>query len=250
MIDASTYVLATSRPWYENLATRLARRTGRHFVLITRKEDLTIERLRTLSPRYVFFPHWSYLIPEEIHTQFECVMFHMTDLPYGRGGSPLQNLILRKREETQITAFRCVAELDAGPIYFKRPLCLHGSSAYEIFSRAARIIESMIETIIEKQPEPIPQQGQVVMFQRRKPFESDLLRAQISDIEDIYDFIRMLDCDGYPRAFLDFHDYRIEFSRVHQEFGKLVGTFVIYKKEKVDGEDCSTHGIGGGGPSR
>ncbi len=31
--------------------------------------------------------------------KFECVCFHMTDVPYGRGGSPLQNLIIREPQE-------------------------------------------------------------------------------------------------------------------------------------------------------
>ncbi|WP_201246135.1 hypothetical protein [Halochromatium salexigens] len=101
-----TFVLATSRPWNENMAKRLTERTGQPFHLITRKEDLTPERLREIAPRAVFFPHWSYLIPATIHEGWECVIFHMTDLPYGRGGSPLQNLIQRGHRETVLTALR------------------------------------------------------------------------------------------------------------------------------------------------
>jgi len=37
----------------------------------------------------------------------------MTDVPYGRGGSPLQNLIVRGHTETKLTALRCVRDLDA-----------------------------------------------------------------------------------------------------------------------------------------
>lgn len=103
------------------MARRLTERTGQSFHLITRKEDLTPERLREIAPRTIFFPHWSYLIPPAIHEGWECIIFHMTDLPYGRGGSPLQNLIQRGHRETMLTALRCVAELDAGPIYLKRP---------------------------------------------------------------------------------------------------------------------------------
>ena len=57
--------------------------------------ELTRAALEQAKPRYVFFPHWSHIIPEDIHGAFECVIFHMTDLPFGRGGSPLQNLIAR-----------------------------------------------------------------------------------------------------------------------------------------------------------
>jgi methionyl-tRNA formyltransferase len=227
-----SFVLATSRPWNEIMARRLTERTGQPFHLITRKEDLTPERLREIAPRYVFFPHWSYLIPEAIHESWECVIFHMTDLPYGRGGSPLQNLIQRGHRETMLTALRCVAELDAGPIYLKHPLCLEGSAS-EIFLRATGLIETMIETIIHEAPEPQPQQGEPVIFQRRQPADSDLTQAPIQTLNDFFDFIRMLDAEGYPRAFLDLHGHRMELSRVQLEQDQLVGTFVLYRQDAM-----------------
>jgi len=36
-----------------------------------------------------------WIILKEIFENYEIILFHMTDLPYGRGGSPLQNLIVR-----------------------------------------------------------------------------------------------------------------------------------------------------------
>ncbi len=223
------YVLATSRPWNEIMARRLQERTGHDFHLITRKDELTLDKLRELKPRYIFFPHWSYIVPEEIFNSFECVIFHMTDLPYGRGGSPLQNLIQRGHRETKISALRCVKEMDAGPIYMKKPLCLEGAAS-EIFLRAAGIIKDMIKEILENEPEPQSQEGQPVLFERRRPEESDLAQANVQSVNDFFNFIRMLDAEGYPRAFLDQHGHRIEFSRVQMEQNKLVGTFKIYNK--------------------
>ena len=51
----------------------------------------------------------------------------MTDLPYGRGGSPLQNLIMMGKRNTKLTAFKCVKKLDSGPIYLKKKLSLDGN---------------------------------------------------------------------------------------------------------------------------
>jgi methionyl-tRNA formyltransferase len=222
------YVLATSRPWNEIMARRLEEKTGHTFHLITKKEELTLERLAEIAPRYVFFPHWSYIIPEAVHTAYECVIFHMTDLPYGRGGSPLQNLIQRGHHDTRLTALRCVNDIDAGPVYMKRPLCLEGAAS-EIFLRAAQEIEVMIEAIILKEPEPKPQQGEPSTFRRRTPEESNLTHAPAQSLDDLFDFIRMLDAEGYPRAFLDMHGYRFEFSRAQLEPDRIVGTFVIYR---------------------
>ena len=223
------YVIATSRPWNEALIQRLAERTGETFHLITSPEALTTERLSAIAPRYVFFPHWSHKVPAEIHEHYECVIFHMTDLPYGRGGSPLQNLIQRGHQDTVISALRCVDEMDAGPIYMKEPLSLAGS-ATEIFQRAVGVIESMIDTMVQEQPKPEPQTGEPVYFKRRKPPESDLTAAAPTSLGEFFDFIRMLDADGYPRAYIDMQDHRIEFSQVEMQSDRLVGTFTISRR--------------------
>lgn len=224
-----SYVLATSRDWNEVLVRRLEEKTTKAFHLITKKEELTLGKLKKINPRYVFFPHWSHIIPKEIHEAFECIIFHMTDLPYGRGGSPLQNLILRGHLETQISALRCVAELDAGPIYMKRPLSLNGSAS-EIFFHASNIVEKMIEEIIHKEPIPKPQEGEPTVFSRRVPEQSNLHEAHVSNLNDLFDFIRMLDAEDYPKAFIDVRGYRVEFSHVKIKQDKLIGTFEIHPK--------------------
>jgi methionyl-tRNA formyltransferase len=197
----------------------LAERTGHAFVSISDPAQLTPANLAALQPRFVFFPHWSHRIDSRIHEQFECVIFHMTDLPFGRGGSPLQNLISRGIYETRISALRCVDEVDAGPIYLKRPLSLHGS-AEEIFLRASGVIEDMIVELLEQLPEPVPQQGAPTSFRRRRPEDGNLAAAQT--LEQAFDFIRMLDADGYPRAFLNVGPFTLEFSRAAMKTGAVV----------------------------
>ena len=61
---------------------------------------------------WIIVPHWSQLIPESICGPWPTVIFHMTDLPYGRGGSPLQNLIQRGHSSTMLAAQRCGAGRD------------------------------------------------------------------------------------------------------------------------------------------
>ncbi len=205
------YLLVTSRVWNESMAGRLTERCGREFELVTNKYDLSPEKLEVINPKYLFFPHWSYMIPKEIYENYQCVIFHMTDLPFGRGGSPLQNLISRGIKETQISALLCAEALDAGPIFMKRPLTLEGKAS-EIYLRAGAIIEEMIVEIIETDPRPIAQSGEPVFFKRRKPEESRV--AENMSVEQLYDHIRMLDADGYPQAFLESAGFRFEFKDV------------------------------------
>ena len=139
------YVIATIKSWNIKAAKRFdSRNSDVKVLLITDRKDLTYQKVKAFKPRYIFFPHWSWIIPLDIFENLECVVFHMTDLPFGRGGSPLQNLIERGIYQTKISAIRVAEELDAGPVYLKRDLSLEGS-AEEIFKRACGIIfEDMI----------------------------------------------------------------------------------------------------------
>lgn len=216
---ADLYVIASSKPWNKNLLENLHAAIGQRFQLISNPAEITVEHLTELSPRYVFFPHWSHRIPAEVFENFECVILHMTDLPFGRGGSPLQNLITRGIYETQVSALKCVKEVDAGPIYLKRPLSLHGT-AEEIYLRASEIVEKMIVEIIKTNPQPIAQVGEPTFFKRRKPEQGNLLDAK--SLDQAFDLIRMLDADGYPNAFVNAGSLRLEFTRASRKAGSLI----------------------------
>lgn len=225
-----TNVIAISRPQgYENLAARLKNRTGTDFVCLTDKAALTRAKLAELKPDYVFLPHWSHIVPPDVFENFNCVIFHMTDVPFGRGGSPLQNLLSRGIYETKISALRCVKELDAGDVYLKKPFTLTGR-AEEIYKRAAHLIEDMIVEIVRTKPQPQPQQGKPVVFQRRKPEESNL--ATLANMTAVYDHIRMLDADGYPRAFLTAENFTVEFENAEFKDGQVIARAVFRMKKE------------------
>lgn len=202
-------VLATPHARHDRLEASLRTR-GMQVTRVRTPAELNADRLKSLAPAYVFLPHWSWLIPELVFTAYECVVFHMTDLPFGRGGSPLQNLIVRGIYETRLSALRCVKELDAGPIYAQVPLSLHGG-AEEILLRAAVLIEDLIVDIVAHRPTPRPQVGEATLFRRRRPEDGDL--AELTRLAQVHDHIRMLDADGYPPAFLRAGHLKLEFGR-------------------------------------
>ncbi|MHA1114307.1 MAG: methionyl-tRNA formyltransferase, partial [Alphaproteobacteria bacterium] len=212
------YLVATVKPWNLAAFARHVPNLPGKWHLITAPEELTPELIDALRPRYVFFPHWSWKVPDAVLAATECVCFHMTDLPYGRGGSPLQNLIARGHTETKVSALRMVAEMDAGPIYLKRPLALDGS-AQAIFERLADLVYGMAAEIAADAPKPVPQSGPVTVFARRKPEQSRLPAA--GGIDALYDHIRMLDADTYPRAFTTHGGFRLEFTDARIEDGAL-----------------------------
>jgi len=227
-------VIATIKSWNIRNAEKLKNACENRFdiTIITNKEDFSHERLKAINPAYIFFPHWSWLIPEEIYNNFECIVFHMTDLPYGRGGSPLQNLIANKICDTKISAIKVESGIDTGKIYLKEPLYIGSGGAEEIFIRASEIIFSkMIPYILEHKPIPVEQIGQEISFKRRTPDQSNIEKANIENIDDMYDFIRMLDAEGYPRAYIKTGNLKILFSEAHKKNDKVIGRVEIIEEQ-------------------
>jgi methionyl-tRNA formyltransferase len=206
-VNEKTYIVATIKSWNQEAFHRHTPALPGRWVLMDQRDQLTLESVTEFKPRYVFFPHWSWKVPNAVLDAAECVCFHMTDVPYGRGGSPLQNLIQRGHETTMLSALRMTEELDAGPVYLKRPLDLSGR-AQDIYKRAADVVYNMIGEILERQPEPQPQEGDAVPFERRTPEQSRLPVGATP--RELYDHIRMLDAETYPPAFTEQGSCRIE----------------------------------------
>ena len=142
-------LIVSEKSWNKELVSYLQSTMPQYaFYLISQKEDFTVERIGSISPVKIFIPHWSYIIPSAIFERYECIVFHMTDLPYGRGGSPLQNLIVRGLTATKLSALRVEVGLDTGPVYLKMDLSLSGT-AEEIFVRVNKLVGKMIVEIIQ-----------------------------------------------------------------------------------------------------
>jgi len=222
------YLVLGCKPWNRRLFDELLSKLPGRWYYLGSRDEFSCDAVRKIAPRYLFSLHWSWKVPQEIVDQFECVCFHMTDVPFGRGGSPLQNLIVRGHRETKLTALRMTRDFDAGPVYGKEPLSLEGG-AEEIYLRAGRLSAKMIESIIRQEPKPALQQGKPVNFKRRKPEESQV--GNPTSLEQLHDFIRMLDAEGYPRAFLDHSGFRFEFSRPALYDGRIVADVKITREE-------------------
>lgn len=227
------YVVAATKPWNAGAFQRRTPALRGNWHFIGRQDELTPSHIASLSPRYVFFPHWSWRVPAAILDAFECICFHMTDVPYGRGGSPLQNLIVRGHTSTMLTALRMVEEFDAGPVYLKRPLSLAGR-AEDIFLRAADLTYDIIAEIIATEPVPIPQAGEAVVFRRRTPEQSRLpweKQPGEMSIAGLYDFIRMLDAPTYPKAFVELGAWRLEFDNARLSSPDVIEARVMIRSK-------------------
>ena len=227
-------IIACSKPWFRP-EDRSERFNSMDIEWISEKDALTSAYLRKVNPSYVFFPHWNWIVEKEIHEEFECVVFHTAPLPWGRGGSPIQNLILAGLQETPVCALRMRDEIDGGPIYGTRQISLTGTIS-EIFSRVGHRVEELILEICANHPTPIPQRGEPHIFKRLSS-KNNRLTAGLS-ADEIYDRIRMVDGLDYPRAFCVDNGLRIEFSNAEIANGQLtaLAKFIVPEEPSTTGE--------------
>lgn len=226
-----TYIVASCKNWHRPAFDLLAIQEEGKWLWADSAEDLRDKIKANPDLRYIFFLHWNWKVSEDIWSQFECVCFHMTDVPYGRGGSPLQNLISAGHKKTKLSALRMVDEMDAGPVYAKKYMSLDGR-AQDIYLRAGALSFDLIRWIVRTQPLAEPQNGNVVVFKRRRPEQSIL--PEHGDLSLLHDHIRMLDAPTYPLAYLNYGDFRLEFSDAVLVEGELRATVQFHKR--IDGE--------------
>ena len=89
----TNYIVASSKDWF-NTFPKSKEYSELSLYTISSNDQLNLKYIDRINPRYIFFPHWSWKVKEEIYLNYECVAFHTAPLPYGRGGSPILNLIL------------------------------------------------------------------------------------------------------------------------------------------------------------
>ena len=190
-----------------------------------------LEALERESHCYVFFLHWNWRVSAEIWSWFECVCFHMTDVPYGRGVKHSRNLIIAGHERTMVSALRMLEEMDAGPVYAKLPMTLAGR-VEEIYARAGTVCIDIIGWFIDAEPLPEPQLSEPVLFKWRNPSQSELPFS--GKVRNIYNHIRMLDAPSYPVAFFDYGGFRLEFLNIQLSGYEVVTLVVIKLRQEKD----------------
>jgi|TARA_B100001964_G_scaffold192357_1_gene215023 methionyl-tRNA formyltransferase len=220
------YLIVTSTKYISEIIEK-KKNLKKYFFIINKKKNLTLENLGKIKPKYIFFPHWRHKIGKNIFKKYPCIGFHSTPLPYGRGGSPIQNMIIRGFKKTKICAIQITENIDAGPIYFKKAMSLKGDGETIMFRMNSTILK-MIQIFLKKKIYPKKQIGKVTFFKRRKAKQSKIFFN--NSLSKIYDQIRMLDIDGYPRAYFENKKYKVTFRSANFVGSKIKCSALIEKK--------------------
>lgn len=146
------------------------------------------------------------------------LVVHASDLPKGRGFSPLTWLILEGADEVPVCLLEAADEADAGAVVYRDRLRFQGHELIDEMRAAVGVksVELCRRFMAESAPPPgTPQHGQATRYPRRRPADSRLdpelsLAAQ-------FDLLRVVDNARYP-AFFDLrgHRYRLHIDKVDE----------------------------------
>ena len=130
------------------------------------------------------------------------VVIHASDLPKGKGFSPLQWQILEGKDSIVLTALEAADAVDAGPIYFKRVMRLNGTELYkELREKLAWTIIEMASYLVDNVDslKPVKQEGEESFYPKRTNVD-DMLDPNKSILEHFNHF-RIADNENFPLYF-------------------------------------------------
>ena len=197
------------RRWALNIYDSLANSLDHNFFIIRSKEQFNAEAIFDFNPDLILFYGWSWIVDIKIINKFNCLMLHPSPLPKYRGGSPIQNQIIRGEKKSMVSIFKMNKELDSGDILIQSPLSLEGDLS-KIFDEIEKIGIQITKEILQNNTTPIPQDhSSATSYERLKPENSEITLNELKnkDAEYLFNKIRML-ADPYPNAYIKTKDNR------------------------------------------
>ena len=145
------------------------------------------------------------IVPCSVLSRFKHnLVVHESDLPQGKGWSPLTWQILEGKNDIPVTLLRAVKKVDSGDIYLQEWLHFNGCETIDQLRHAqAKVTISLCQQFIKEYPDVLtqarPQTGKSSFYPRRSPQDSEL-DPQRSLIEQ-FNLLRVVDNERYPAFF-------------------------------------------------
>lgn len=221
------YLLVSNKPWGKIALNELRKWVPEHEWQLIQDQEKEGSPARCYSA--AFFLHYGKLVPDYFLSQTPCFGFHLAPLPFGRGGTPLQNMILSGVASTPISMFKMEpgAAFDSGPlmvgmsgIEVSEDISLTGRAAEDIYRQAMYEATAKIASYVKGYLQPKEQEGEVVSFTRLTTKHNEIPSNNVT-LDTIFDYIRMTDAETYPKAWLKIGKIKIEFSRAALRLGRV-----------------------------
>lgn len=158
-----------------------------------------------LDEDIVFYLSCGQLTPKAVLDRHKHnLVVHESDLPKGRGCSPLTWQILEGKNEIPITLFEAKEEVDSGPIYLQSIMRFRGHELVDELreKQAIHTVQLCLE-FIRRYPEVTQQarhqQGKPTFYPKRGPKDSWINPDKT--IREQFDLLRVVDNERYPAWF-------------------------------------------------
>lgn len=153
--------------------------------------------------------------PEILKLNKHNLVVHESDLPKGRGWSPMTWQILEGKNEVMITLFEAKERVDSGPIYLQDRIKLEGHELVEELRRKqGKMTIKLVTSFVNSYPkvEGRIQRGRPTYYSRRRSGDSELDINK--SIKDQFNLLRVVDNRRYP-AFFRYrgHEYILTVSK-------------------------------------
>ena len=192
-------VLVDNDSWILPSAERLVREVGHAgdvAQLVRRAEDLP-------EGDVAFLLGCVRIVPKRLlgRSRFNLVV-HESDLPKGRGFSPMTWQILQGARSIPVCLFEAGDHVDAGPVIYRDTINLDGNETYaewrhlqgeKTFELCRRFLDEA------SPPRGTEQRGEPTAYPRRRPCDSRLDPDRT--IAEQFDLLRVADPDAYPAYF-------------------------------------------------
>ena len=166
-----------------------------------------MKEISEFQPDLVLFYGWSNIISDELIKDYTCLMLHPSPLPKYRGGSPIQNPIIRGEKKSAVTIFKMDRGIDTGPIAGQQEFNLEGS-LNEIFKRIEIVGYNLTKDILLNGLNLNSQDNsKATTYKRLNPSLSEITKEDLnnSSFEYLQNKVRMLQ-DPYPNPYIKAKD--------------------------------------------
>ena len=130
------------------------------------------------------------------------IVIHASDLPKGKGMSPLTWQVLEGKNEIVFSLFKATEKLDEGDIFIKKTLKLNGNELVdELREKQVEMPLDLATSFINDHGnlKAVKQEGEGFQYQRRTPLDSQLdINKTISEQ---FNVLRVCDNENYPAFF-------------------------------------------------
>lgn len=165
---------------------------------------------------------WSFIVGTKLLDNFICLCLHPSLLPKYRGGTPIQNQLIRGVKKSGITIFKMNEEIDAGDIYAQAKISFSGD-VHDIFHRmiseGTGLTKKLIDDAINGTLKFVPQKNlkKSLVYKRLKPSQSEIMLDQLSTLtfEQLNNKVRGL-LDPYPNAFIKLDNLRMSILKIRK----------------------------------